>query len=233
MYSQPEKRVFRKFREFLMTPGKMLCFFGADLEKHRIALRTLTDKKLLVLDAETGKILCTLAHLTYNKGKNPGVYPNTPIIREGRIFISSGYDTGAVQLKLSADGTSAEMCWTNQEFDNHHGGVVLVDGFLYGSNWDGGKSGQWMCVDWLTGKTVYQHSWGKKGSLTYADGMLYCYEEKDGMVGLVKASPSGFDVISSFQITQGEKEHWAHPVICGKRLYIRHGDVLMAFDIAK
>ena len=47
MYSQPEKRVFRKFRQFLMTPGKMLCFFGADLEKHRIALRTLTDKKLL------------------------------------------------------------------------------------------------------------------------------------------------------------------------------------------
>ena len=47
MFSQPEKRVFRKFRQFLMTPGQMLCFFGAELEKHRTALRTLTDKKLL------------------------------------------------------------------------------------------------------------------------------------------------------------------------------------------
>jgi outer membrane protein assembly factor BamB len=62
--------------------------------------------------------------------------------------------------------------------------------------------------------------------------MLYCYEEASGTVGLVKATPDGFDPVSTFMITLGEKEHWAHPVVCGKRLYIRHGDILMSFDIA-
>ncbi|MHC4998297.1 MAG: hypothetical protein ACYTEM_04635 [Planctomycetota bacterium] len=89
-----------------------------------------------------------------------------------------------------------------------------------------------MCVDWATGKTLYQHQWGKKGSLTCAEGMLYCYEESEGVVGLVKATPDGFTPISTFKIDLGEKEHWSHPVIFGKRLYMRHGDVIMAFDIA-
>jgi len=160
------------------------------------------------------------------------MHPNTPIFKDGRIFISSGYDMGSVQLKLSADGTSVEKVWANPEFDNHHGGIVLVDGKLYGANWQSNKQGKWVCVDWETGKTLYEQEWGNKGSLSYADGMLYCYEEASGTVGLVKATPDGFDPVSTFMITLGEKEHWAHPVVCGKRLYIRHGDILMAFDIA-
>jgi outer membrane protein assembly factor BamB len=191
-----------------------------------------TDNHLIGLDSETGKVRWTVPHSAYLQGKNPGVYPNTPIVSDGRIFYSAGYGSGAVQLKLSADGSSVEKVWTNLEFDNHHGSIVLLDGFLYGSNWDGNKNGQWMCVDWATGKTLYQHQWGKKGSLTCAEGMLYCYEESEGVVGLVKATPDGFTPISTFKIALGEKEHWSHPVIFGKRLYMRHGDVIMAFDIA-
>jgi outer membrane protein assembly factor BamB len=61
--------------------------------------------------------------------------------------------------------------------------------------------------------------------------MLYCYDEKTGDVGLVKASPKGFEVVSSFRVTQGSGKHWAHPAIFDGRLYIRHGEVLMAYDI--
>jgi outer membrane protein assembly factor BamB len=139
---------------------------------------------------------------------------------------------GSTQLKLSVNGDSVEKVWENPEFDNHHGGIVLVDGKLYGANWQSNKQGKWVCVDWETGKTLYEQEWGNKGSLSYADGMLYCFEENSGTVGLVKATPDGFNPVSSFQITQGEKEYWAHPVVCGKRLYIRHGDILMSFDIA-
>jgi hypothetical protein len=198
----------------------------------RKTIAAMTENNLIALDAETGKVLWTVPYSDYTQSKNPGVYPNTPIVRDGLLFFAGGYGTGAIQLKLSADGASAEKRWTNPGFDNHHGGVILLDGSLYGTNWGGAKNGEWMCVDWDTGKTLYQQSWGKKGSLTCADGMLYCYEEADGKVAMVKATPSGFEIVSSFQITQGEKEHWAHPVICGKRLYIRHGDILMAFDIA-
>ncbi|MHC5076801.1 MAG: PQQ-binding-like beta-propeller repeat protein, partial [Planctomycetota bacterium] len=121
--------------------------------------------------------------------------------------------------------------WVNEVLDNHHGGVVLVDGYIYGSNWRGNPRGNWVCVEWETGKVMYETTWIGKGSIIFADGMLYCYEEKKGTVALVEPSPEGFNIISSFQVTLGDEEHWGHPVVCDGRLYIRHGDVLMAYNI--
>ena len=109
---------------------------------------------------------------------------------------------------------------------------MLVDGKLYSSNMANNNSGNWMCVDWETGKTVYETPWSNlgKGCAVYADGMLYLYEEKRGTLGLAKPGDK-FDVVCSFQVNFGSKEHWAHPTISDGVLYVRHGDVLAAFDI--
>lgn len=192
----------------------------------------MTSDHLMGIDETDGSVLFSYPLSNHIEGRVRGTHPNTPVIHEGKIFVSSGYDMGSAQLAVAEDGKSVTQVWSNLEFDNHHGGIVLLNGFLYGANWQSNKQGKWMCVNWKTGETVYEQEWGNKGSLTSADGMLYCYEEASGTVGLVPATPAGFDPVSSFQITLGEKEHWAHPVICGKRLYIRHGDILMAFDIA-
>ena len=64
-----------------------------------------------------------------------------------------------------------------------------------------------------------------------AEGMLYVYEEKKGTVGLVKATPEGFNIISSFEVPLGSKQHWAHPALSDGRLYIRHGEALMVYDV--
>jgi hypothetical protein len=61
--------------------------------------------------------------------------------------------------------------------------------------------------------------------------MLYCYEEKKGNLALVKANPEKYDKISSFKIPLGSGPHWAHPSISDGRLYVRHGDALMVYDI--
>jgi len=88
-----------------------------------------------------------------------------------------------------------------------------------------------MCVDWQTGKIRYEHEWETKGSMIFADDRLYCYEEKNGHVALVKPNPEKFDIVSTFEVTQGEKQHWAHPSIYEKVLYIRHGSAVMAYLI--
>jgi hypothetical protein len=62
--------------------------------------------------------------------------------------------------------------------------------------------------------------------------MLYCYSER-GDVALVKPNPQKFEVVSSFRIRKGSGEHWAHPVIRDGRLYVRHGDALMVYDISR
>ena len=81
---------------------------------------------------------------------------------------------------------------------------------------------------------MYNSKWnGNKGSLIYADGMLYCYDERTGNVGLVAATPEEFKVVSRFTITKGKGPFWAHPSIADARLYLRHGAHLMVYDIAE
>jgi len=185
---------------------------------------TLTSKALIGVNADTGDLLFRFPHKT-----DYDVNVLTPILRDGRLFISTGYGSGSVMLKLTVDGkkASVEELWRSKPLDNHHGGVLLLDGYLYGSSF----GGRWVCLEWETGKTMYQARGVGKGSATYADGMLYMLSEKSD-VGLAKATPEGLEVISQFKLPEGgEGPSWAHPVVCGGRLYVRHGDFLYAYDV--
>lgn len=155
----------------------------------------------------------------------------SPIFSNGEIYITSGYNHTGAKFKLKDDLSDVEFLWKNEELDNHHGGVVLVDGYIYGSNWINNSKGNWCCVDWETGEKKYETEFDTKGSIVAADGFLYIYSEKKGMVGLVKANPEKFKLISEFTITAGNGAHWAHPTIDKGKLYIRHGDALMVFNI--
>jgi len=78
---------------------------------------------------------------------------------------------------------------------------------------------------------MFEQEWNCKGSIISADNLFYCYEEKGGNLALVEPSVEEFKIISSFQIMDGKGPHWAHPVIKNGVLYVRHGEVLMAFNI--
>ena len=108
---------------------------------------------------------------------------------------------------------------------------MLIDGYIYGSNWINNRIGKWCCIDWNTGKAMYEKEWKTKGSIIANDGMLYCYEEKTGFIALVKATPEDFLVTSSFQVPLGKGPCWSHPTIKDGILYIRRGGALMAYKI--
>ena len=194
-------------------------------------LVTLKDRKLIVtmtkaavvgIDAADGKVLWR--HPWRNQHGN---HPDTPLYEDGIIYAACGYGKGSVTLKLSADGKTVKKLWDQKQLDPTHGGVVLVDGTLYGS----GHKRKWFSVNAASGEVTHTAEGVGKGSVIYADGMLYCYGER-GKLGLVKPGPQSHEVVSSFTITAGGGEHWAHPTIADKRLYIRHGDVMMVYDIA-
>jgi outer membrane protein assembly factor BamB len=133
-------------------------------------------------------------------------------------------------LRLRVDGkkASVEEIWRAKELDNHHGGVILLDGHIYGSS----HRGHWICLDWETGERKHAEKGVGKGSLTYADGMLYTLSENRD-VGLVEATPDGHNLVSRFKMPSGgEGPSWAHPVVCGGRLYLRHSDQVFAYDVA-
>jgi len=105
---------------------------------------------------------------------------------------------------------------------------VLVDGFLYGSAY----GGPFVCLDWKTGKARWKDRTVRKGSLTWADGLLYCLSEQR-QVALVRPNPEKLEVVSQFTLPSGgEGPSWAHPVVCGGRLYLRHDDTLFAYDVS-
>ena len=192
----------------------------------RIVL-TMNQKGLIGVNADNGALL-----FRHPFGTRHDVNATSPIFHDGQIFITSGYGAGSEMVKLIVDGkkASVEPVWQSKELDNHHGGVVLLDGYLYGAAHQR-NGGRWICLVWNDGAKEYAEKGVGKGSLTCADGMLYCWSEK-GQVGLVPATPTKYGPVSQFTVAKGgDNPTWAHPVVCGGRLYLRHGDVLHAYDI--
>jgi len=189
---------------------------------------------LFIVDPENGEIKTSFKYFDPElwKWQPKGmIWANSPIVKGNMIFISIGYDYPARMLRINDEVNSIEEVYTSDLLDNHHHGLIELDGYLYGSYWVHNNAGNWACLEWNTGKVMYDEPWHSKGEMVYADGMLYVYVEKDGMVGLVKPDPSGFDVVSSFKIDKGNGPHWSHPYIFDGKMFLRHGDVLMVYSL--
>ena len=186
---------------------------------------TVTARNVAAVDAGTGKPVWLYPFDADAQDPNHSV---APVSENGRLYVTSGHRNGGQMLEISSDGRTVTPGWSDEVLNTLSGGLVLIDGYVYGSN----SKGKWVCLDLKTGRVMYENRGVGMGSVLYADGMLYCYSDK-GTLGLVRATPQSPDVISSFKVTQGEGPHWAHPVIANGRLYIRHGQYLMAYDVAE
>lgn len=145
------------------------------------------------------------------------------------VFMSTGLGGGSLLVRLKSAGgkISAETVWKTELMDNYHGGVIYHNGYFYGS---GDRSRGWFALDMKTGKQMWKFP-GSMGSLTFADNMLYLLDER-GTIRLVKATPESFDIAGEFKVPKGgTSPFWAHPVVCGGRLFIRHDDKLFVYDI--
>jgi len=187
---------------------------------------TMTAASVLGIDAENGDTYWRVAHKQGNK-----INANSPVYSEGRVFSASAQaDTtqGHLMIQLSEDGKTAEVGWRIENLFNLLGGIILHEGSLYSSTYD---KKEWFSIDAETGKLNYVSDQVSGGALIFAEGLFYCYGT-DGVLALIEASETECRVINSFEIPLGTDQHWAHPVIHDQRLYVRHGDAIMCFDIA-
>lgn len=208
--------------------GHLSSFCSPLVTEHagRRLIVTMTDRAVVAFAAQDGKPLWQHPYKNFR-----GNHPNTPIHQGGLLYIAGGYGKGAAGLELAADGGSVRQLWEEARQDPMHGQAVLVDGYVYASSHKT-SAGKWSCLDLKTGRLAWESGEiGRGGSVIYADGLLYCYAE-DGGVSLVRPRPDRCEVLSTFKAPLGKGPHWAHPVVSGGRLYIRHGDALMCYDIA-
>ncbi len=220
--------------ESLKTPSAFVSPILVEIDGRKIIIGILTEH-IIGVDAKDGNILW---RVRYHDIETPTFHewaPKnncvTPLYHDGHLFVTSGYDHVGIMFKLLKGGTEVEQVWINKDLDNHHGQVVRVGPYIFGSNWIDNAIGNWCCVDWNTGETMYEKTWETKGSISAADDMLYCYEERRGNLALVEPTPDDFKIISSFRITKGSGPHWTQPVIHDGILYVRHGEALMAFKV--
>jgi outer membrane protein assembly factor BamB len=181
-------------------------------------------KGLIGVHAETGKILWTQEFAEKALASVP-----TPAFSDGYVFWAVGYGQGGICLKLSVSGeeVTATEAWRSKDMECIVGGYVIHDGYIYGNHQEG-----WTCLDLKTGETQWEADGVRKGSVSWADGMLYLYSERDGTAGLATCSPDGLQMKGTFRVP-GPQQSWAHPVIAGGRLYLRYDNDLYCFDVAQ
>jgi outer membrane protein assembly factor BamB len=163
----------------------------------------------------------------YDKPANGTANCSTPIYADGHVFAASGYGTGGGLAKLTKDGEgyTATQVYFTKRMKNHHGGMVLLDGYLYGSN-----EGELVCLDFKTGEVQWSERQPGKGSISCADGRLY-YRNEGGPVFLIEANPKKYVKCGQFNPPRSGSPAWPHPVIANGKLYIQDQGVLLCYDV--
>ena len=194
----------------------------------------LTSKALVGVAASDGKFLWR-----YDRPANKAtINCSTPLYRDGLVFAASAYGAGGGLVKLSKDGRGgikAEEVWFSKNMENHHGGMLVIDGALYGSN--GGNGGGYLvCLDFKTGDVLWnerdpEKRRVKKGSVAFADSRIY-YRTEEGEILLIEPSRKEYLERGRFgQPDRTQQPAWTHPVLANGKLYVRDQDALLCYDV--
>jgi outer membrane protein assembly factor BamB len=162
----------------------------------------------------------------------------TPVVHDNAVYASVGFEQGCNLVRLTAAGGKVVPAagYANKEVQNRDGGMVRVGEHLYGHSEQGG----WVCQEFKTGAVLWaeQRALGR-GSVTAADGRLYCCAEKGGVVALVEPNTAGWSEKGRLKLPRESKQRkpsgglWTHPVVANGRLYVRDQELLHCYDVAK
>jgi outer membrane protein assembly factor BamB len=187
-----------------------------------------THQGIIGVDCQTGKLLWRYAGMEVPEGVR-GANIATTIVSGDSVFAARAYDHGGGRADIVRDGDKfeAKQVFFTKKMQNHHGGVVLVDGMLYGQT----NPNLLTCIDYKTGDVKWADKASGKCSVLYADGMLYCRDEK-GALSLVEATPDGYKQKGRFmQPDRSDKNAWPHLVIANGMMYVRDQDLILCYDL--
>ena len=182
-----------------------------------------TGAGLVAVDAKDGKKVWSNGF----SGGNTANCPD-PVYGEGFLFWANGYGKGGIcfQVERKDGAWSFTELWQTRDMVNHHGGYIIDKGHVYGNH-----NGGWSCIELKTGAAKWKDAKGVgKGSIAFADGMLYLFGERAGRAGLAAANPEAFAMSGEMSVA-GDGPSWAHPVVANGRLYLRYDTNLYCFDI--
>ncbi len=199
---------------------------------------TACEKGLVGIHCETGKLL-----FLNDKTGNGTAVVSTAVVSGDLVYHSSAYKAGNVALRITVDQgvLRAEQVYhqSKESMENHHGGYFLNEGAIIGFS----KSlrGVWMAQDLATGRVLWSKKVGKSssGSIAFADGLAYCFDDQEGVCVLAQVTRSGFKQVGQLTIPEQtaldrkQGAIWTHPVIANRKLFIRDQEKIFAYAIAR
>jgi outer membrane protein assembly factor BamB len=147
------------------------------------------------------------------------------LVGDNRIFLSSGYGTGAAVIELTPSGSrfSVREVWRNNRMKNQFTSSVLHEGFVYGLD-----EAILACLDVATGQLRWKGGRYGYGQVLLANGHLIVLAE-NGDLALVRATPERHEELARFPVLNGKT--WNHPAMADGHLLIRNLAEMAAFDL--
>ena len=188
------------------------------------AYTTITSDAGVGVRASDGKLMWR-----YQNAANNTANITTPLVSGHQVFYTSAYGTGGGLVNLTAQGGElrATEVYFTRDMQNHHGGVVLVNGTLYGFN-----NAILTAIEFASGRMLWRDRSVGKGAVTYADNRLYMLSE-DNVMGLAEVNASRYRETGRFSIPDQGLPSWSHPVVAGGRLYVRNQGTLTVYNVAR
>jgi len=138
---------------------------------------TMSRAGLVAVSPEDGKFLWQHNRMAKkNMSESNTAHGNSAAYSDGYVFEATSYQTrggSAIRLQTNAAGLKSELAWESDKLNCEHGGYVILDSHIYMNQGVG-----WSCLDLKTGEERWFGRGPGKGSIIYADGMLYCLGEK-------------------------------------------------------
>jgi outer membrane protein assembly factor BamB len=149
------------------------------------------------------------------------------VIGANRVFMSSGYDKGAVVIEVTLSGLRAAVreVWRNNRMKNQFTSSVLHDGHIYGLD-----ESILACLDAETGAVKWKGGRYGYGQIALASGHIVVLTE-DGDLALVRATPDKHEELTRFPVLNGKT--WNHPAFSDGRLLVRNLKEMAAFDLRR
>jgi outer membrane protein assembly factor BamB len=195
-----------------------------------------SSKGVAGVSAKDGKLLWRIENAAYRTAVIP-----TPVIQNNMVYVTNGYNGGCIGIQLTGNGENikADTMYTNRIISNQHGGVVLINGYIFGFSEQ--PSNSWVCQNIKTGEVVWSQRGQEvgigKGSVLGVNDRLILFDMQTGTSAVVAASPEGWKEFGKMEIPERTKistqdNHlWTHPVVANGKLYLRDHDLLFCFDL--
>jgi outer membrane protein assembly factor BamB len=156
----------------------------------------------------------------------------TPVIAgDGRIFLTGGYNTGSMMIKLAdnAGKIAVKILYRlkPEVFASDQQTPILYEGYIYGVK----PGGQLACID-LDGKLLWTSGSANRfglGPYLIASGLIYVMDDT-GLLTLAEATHEGYKQLAQTQILKGH-DAWGPMVLVGGRLIARDLTRMVCLDV--